>query len=93
MDAIAEVGPGGHYLGCGHTQRNYATAFWKSEVLDYRPFETWSDDGAADTEALAAARVDRLLAQYEQPPMDEATGEALAAYVARRKAEMPDAFG
>jgi trimethylamine--corrinoid protein Co-methyltransferase len=93
MDAMAEVGPGGHYLGCAHTQRHYETAFWKSDVLDYRPFETWADDGGPDTEALAARRVDRLLAQYEQPPLDEAVAEALADYVARRKAEMPDAFG
>ena len=93
MDALHEVGPGGHYLGCAHTQRHYAEAFWKSEVLDYRPFETWADDGAPDTEALASVRVGRLLAQYEQPVLDVATGEALAAYVARRKEEMPDAFG
>jgi trimethylamine--corrinoid protein Co-methyltransferase len=92
MDALAEVGPGGHYLGCAHTQRHYESAFWKSEVLDYRPFETWVDDGSPDTEALAAIRVDRLLARYEQPPMDEATAEELAAFVARRKQEMPDAF-
>jgi trimethylamine--corrinoid protein Co-methyltransferase len=93
MDALAEVGPGGHYLGCGHTQRHYSDAFWKSDVLDYRPYETWYDDGGLDTEALASARVDRLLAQYEQPPMDQATGEALAEYVARRKGESPDALG
>ncbi len=93
MDALAEVGPGGHYLGCGHTQRHYADAFWKSDVLDYRPYETWADNGSPDTEALAADRVEKLLAEYQQPHLDEATGEALAAYVARRKKEMPDAFG
>jgi trimethylamine--corrinoid protein Co-methyltransferase len=93
MDAIAEVGPGGHYLGCGHTQRHYSEAFWKSEVLDYRPYETWVDSGSPDTEALAAARVDRLLAEYVRPSLDPAIAEALSDYVARRKNEMPDAFG
>ncbi len=39
MDAIREVGPGGHYLGCEHTQANFKTAFWKSDLLDYKPFE------------------------------------------------------
>ena len=30
MDAFYEVGPGGHFLGCGHTQRNFETAFYRS---------------------------------------------------------------
>ncbi|MCP3880190.1 MAG: trimethylamine methyltransferase family protein, partial [Sulfitobacter sp.] len=50
LDAIREVGPGGHYLGCAHTQANFKEAFWKSDLLDYKPFETWSDEGARDTQ-------------------------------------------
>jgi trimethylamine--corrinoid protein Co-methyltransferase len=92
MDAIAEVGPGGHYLGCAHTQANFKQAFWKSNLLDYKPFETWEEEGARDTEALAAARVETLLAQYQQPALDPAVDEALRAYIDQKKASMPDAF-
>lgn len=92
MDAIREVGPGGHYLGCAHTQANYKTAFWRSDVLDYKSFETWQDEGARDTEALASARVSKLLSQYQRPQIDPGVEEALLEFVARRKAEMPDAF-
>lgn len=46
MDAIREVGPGGHYLGCAHTQANFKEAFWKTDLLDYKPFETWEEEGA-----------------------------------------------
>ena len=92
MDAIREVGPGGHYLGCAHTQANFKTAFWRTDLLDYKPFETWEDDGARDTQALASERVERLLAQYVQPPMDPGIHEALQDYVARKKAEVPDSF-
>ncbi|OWU85330.1 trimethylamine methyltransferase [Oceanicola sp. 22II-s10i] len=92
MDAMREVGPGGHYLGCAHTQANFKTAFWRTELLDYKPFETWDEEGARDTRSLAAERVEKLLAQYQQPELDPAIAEALAAYVARRKSEMPDAF-
>ncbi|MBY6089822.1 trimethylamine methyltransferase family protein [Maritimibacter alkaliphilus] len=92
MDAIREVGPGGHYLGCGHTQRNFQTAFWRTEVLDYKPFETWDEEGARDSQMLAAARVQKMLDSYQQPGMDPGVAEALSAYIARRKAEMPDAF-
>ena len=92
LDAIREVGPGGHYLGCEHTQNNFKTAFWRSNLLDYKPFETWSEEGARDTEALASARVEQLLRDYQQPHLDPATDEALKDFVARKKASMPDAF-
>ena len=92
MGAIAEVGPGGHYLGCAHTQANFKSAFWRSNVFDYKPFETWDEEGARDTATLAAVKVEQMLAQYTPPPMDEAVSEALHDYVARKKASMPDAF-
>jgi len=92
LDAIREVGPGGHYLGCAHTQANFKNAFWRTDLLDYKPFETWEEDGARDTAALATARVARLLADYQKPAIDPAVDEALADYVARRKSAMPDSF-
>ncbi len=92
MDAIREVGPGGHYLGCAHTQANFKEAFWRTELLDYKPFETWEEEGARDTAALASLRVKRLLGSYSPPPLDEGVRESLDAFVARRKEAMPDAF-
>lgn len=91
MDAIREVGPGGHYLGCAHTQANFKSGFWRSEVLDYKPYETWVDEGSRDTMQLANAKVRKILADYQQPPLDPAIDEALKAYVTKRKEEMPDA--
>ena len=93
MDAIREVGPGGHYLGCAHTQANFKSAFWRTELFDYKPFETWEEEGARDTEALATARVAKLLSDYQQPGMDPGIAEGLRDYVESKKASMPDAFG
>lgn len=92
MDAIREVGPGGHYLGCAHTQANFKDAFWRSDLLDYKPFETWEEEGARDTRQLAASRVEKLLSDYQQPMLDPNIEQALRAYVAERKASMPDSF-
>ena len=92
MDAMREVGPGGHYLGCAHTQANFKDAFWRTQVLDYRPFETWAEAGGLDSAQLANARVRKLLAEYEAPAIDPGVEEALNDYVARRKASEPDAF-
>ena len=92
LDAIREVGPGGHFLGCAHTQANYKTAFWRSELFDYKPFETWQEEGARDTQTLASDRVRKLLADYQAPPLDIARREALSDYIARKKSETPDSF-
>ncbi|MFK7881952.1 trimethylamine methyltransferase family protein [Roseobacter sp.] len=92
MDAIREVGPGGHYLGCEHTQKNFKDAFWKSDLLDYKPYETWEDEGGRDTQTLASLRVEKMLSEYQQPALDPAIQEAISDYIARKKSEMPDSF-
>ena len=92
MDAIREVGPGGHYLGCAHTQANFKTAFWRSDLFDYKPFETWDEEGARDTQVLASVRVQKLVDTYVQPPLDPEIHAALTAYVESKKASMPDSF-
>ncbi len=92
MDAIREVGPGGHYLGCAHTQENFKDAFWRTEVLDYKPFETWEEEGAKDTQALASERVKYLLDNYQEPAMDPDIRKRLIEFVDTKKASMPDAF-
>ncbi|MGA0301983.1 MAG: trimethylamine methyltransferase family protein [Paracoccaceae bacterium] len=92
MGAIREVGPGGHYLGCDHTQTNFKSAFWRTEILDYKPFETWQEEGARDTVTLAAERVEKMINTYQKPAIDLAVEEALTDYVARKKASVPDSF-
>ncbi len=92
MDAIREVGPGVHFLGCAHTQRNFKTAFYRSPITDNNSYEQWKSEGSLDHAQRCNARFKKLLAQYEAPPLDPAIDEALLDYVNRRKDEMPDAF-
>ncbi len=92
MGAIREVGPGGHFLGCEHTQANFKDAFWRTNVLDYKPFEQWEQEGSKDAMQLANARVKQMLNDYQQPPIDPAIDEALIEYIAKKKASMPDSF-
>ena len=92
FEAIKDVGAGGHFLGCDHTQQNFKSAFWRSDILNYKPFETWADEGARDTQALASARVDALMDAYQQPALDPEIEKALRAYVAEKKASIPDSF-
>jgi len=88
LDAIAEVPPGGHHFGTAHTLARYEKAFYSPLVSDRRNFESWQEAGSRDAAARANALWKKLIAEYTKPPIDPATEEALAAYVARRKEEI-----
>ncbi len=90
MDAIREVGPGGHYLGCAHTQANFETAFYRSPVADYESFEQWEQEGSLDAATRANALWKKQLASYREPEIDPAIDEALQAFIAEKKAAVPD---
>ncbi|WP_029059715.1 trimethylamine methyltransferase family protein [Stappia stellulata] len=90
MDALAEVGPGGHFLGAAHTQRNFETAFYRSAIADNNSYEQWSADGGLDASMRANQKWKQTLAAYEAPPLDAAIDEALIGFMARRKEEFPD---
>ena len=87
IEAIRDVGPGGHFFGTAHTLERYETAFYAPMLSDWRNFETWSEDGALDATQRANRLWKELLEVYEQPPMDPAITEELDAFVTRRKAE------
>jgi len=91
MDAIREVGPGAHYLGCAHTQANFETAFFRSTIADNTTFEQWQSEGERDTATRAADRVKKMLGDYEAPALDPAVDEALQDYMLKRKTSFPDA--
>ncbi|MBO6623680.1 MAG: trimethylamine methyltransferase family protein [Roseicyclus sp.] len=87
LDAIREVGHGGHYFGCAHTQARYQTAFYQPFLSDWRNFEAWQLEGSVWTAERAHRIYKRILDEFEAPPMDDAIREELQAFVARRKEE------
>ncbi len=92
MDAIRQVGPGSHYLGCDHTQANFQTAFYRSAIADNNSYEQWLAEGEKRAETRANELARRWLETYEAPPLDPGIDEGLRDFVARRKSSMPDAF-
>ncbi|MEZ5773951.1 MAG: trimethylamine methyltransferase family protein [Hyphomicrobiaceae bacterium] len=92
MDGFREVGPGSHFFGCSHTMANYETAFHEPELSDNQSFEKWQEMGSEDAAIRANRRWKEMLAAYEPPPLDPGIDEALKAFIAKRKEEMPDAW-
>jgi len=89
LDAIREVGPGKHYLGCAHTQANFETAFYRSTIADNNSFEQWQEEGELDATQRANKVYKKMLAEYEAPALDPAIDEALNEYIVKRRDELP----
>src|SRR5215831_10217983 len=90
LDAIREVGPGSHFLGCAHTQANFETAFYRSTIADNNSYEQWEAEGSQDAAQRANKLWKRLLQDYEAPAIDQGMDEALKEFIAKKKASMPD---
>ena len=88
LEAMREVGPGGHFFGCAHTMERYKTAFYEPFVSDWQNSENWTLTGAKDATTRATELWPKILDDFEPPPIDPAVREALEAYMARRKEEL-----
>ncbi|MEM7275795.1 MAG: trimethylamine methyltransferase family protein [Actinomycetota bacterium] len=87
LDAISEVGPGGHFFGAGHTLERYETAFYESALFTRQNYEQWEEAGSKMTDERATEVWQRVLADFEPPPLDDAIAAELDGFVARRTAE------
>lgn len=87
VDAVAEVGPRGHFFGAAHTQERYEDAFYQPFLSDWRNYEAWLNDGGIWTARRAHKIYRHLMDTFEPPPIDPAIKEELRAFVDRRKKE------
>ena len=87
VEAIREVGPGGHFFGAQHTLARYSNAFYAPIVSDWRNNQQWLAAGKPEAWQKANAVWKQALADYQEPAIDEAIRDELNAFVERRKSE------
>jgi len=88
MEAIGEVGPGGHFFGSPHTMERYESAFYAPMLSNWDNHESWLEAGSIDAEQRANQIWKQLLKEYQQPDIDPAIDEALRDYMERRIREI-----
>ncbi len=89
LAAVRDVGPGGHYLGHPHTQANFERAFFIPKLFDNNSVEQWKAEGGKDMNQRALKQARQMLADYQEPALDQAKDEELRDYIARRSREIP----
>jgi trimethylamine--corrinoid protein Co-methyltransferase len=90
FDAHQEVGHGGHFLGCQHTMERFRTCFYRPLLSNSENFDRWTRNGSKDAAARANDIWRKTVAEYEAPPIDDATRQELEEYVIRRRRELGD---
>jgi len=87
VEAIAEVGPAGHFFGTQHTQDRYATEHFQPMVSSWTNFEAWDEGGRIEAHQRAEALARTLVDAHQEPPMAADRRAALDDFVERRVAE------
>jgi trimethylamine--corrinoid protein Co-methyltransferase len=87
IEAIREVGPGGHFFGAAHTLARYETAFYAPMISDWRNNQQWLAAGKPEAWQKANQVYKQALAEYREPQMDPAVRAELDDFVERRKRE------
>jgi len=69
LDAIAAVGPGGHYLAQRHTL-NHMRELFMPQFLDRRPYSKWEETGE-DARNWAVNKARKILKEHQPDPLEE----------------------
>ncbi|MEM7209247.1 MAG: trimethylamine methyltransferase family protein [Pseudomonadota bacterium] len=84
LSDIAEIGPGGHFLGTDHTRENPLQV---NPLQNNDSFEQWYDEGARNADEVGREEAKRMLSAYVKPPMPDGQAGALAEFVAKKRVE------
>ena len=97
IDAIAEVGPGGHFMTNEHTYRYMRDVQWRPTILNRYGREKWEAEGSQDLAERARRKALALLATHQVPPLEPAFAarveELVAGFVAGTGGVTDDAAG
>ncbi len=84
VEAIAEVGPAGHFFGSPHTQERYASEHFQPMVSAWSNYETWQEKGGLETHQRAERLAQEIIDAHEEPPMREERRNELDEFLERR---------
>ena len=89
LQAITDIGPGGHFLGHPHTLKKFQEAYFMPKLFDNNTIEQWQAEGSHEINARAISYAKELLDDYEKPKLEESKNEELLEYIQKREREIP----
>ncbi len=77
LDAIADVGPAGDFLGHDHTLEHLRPTMWAPYVTDRDGYAVWEADGAKDYATRAHEYAQQLVESHQPQGIDDAIDATL----------------
>ena len=87
LEALAEIGPGGHFFGAQHTMNRYQTEFYQPFLHDWSNFGSWTEQGAKDTDHRALEVWKNILHEDNEIGVSGNSTENLNSYIDKRTSE------
>jgi trimethylamine--corrinoid protein Co-methyltransferase len=91
LDLIDEVGPEGEFITAEETAARCRQEIWQPSLMDRQPWEEWEAAGAQTMRARIKARLGKILANHEPPPLPQGAAERIAAILAAAEARASEA--
>jgi trimethylamine--corrinoid protein Co-methyltransferase len=85
-DVVANVGAGGNFLMENQTLKRCRSEFWQPPLCDRSGLEAWMQGGRETALDRANQRWKKLVAEHEDPPLDETTARQLQTFVEEHSA-------
>ena len=79
LDLIDEIGPGGQFMSDPETARRCRAEIWNPTLMDRQPWDNWQAAGAKTMNDRIRAKVRKILATHQPPPLPEGAAEKIAA--------------
>ena len=90
LDAIRNVGPGGHFLGEKHTLDHFRSEHWRPGLFNRENLPNWIQAGQQTLDTRLIDRTREILARHEPCPMSDTAREALSRIWDETKARKGD---
>lgn len=87
IDAIEEVGPGGHFLAHSHTLRNFRKELWQPDLSDRQTWSKWVEGGKKRMEDRTREKTQLILKTHTPAPLSSQAEEKIQEVINRLKTD------
>jgi trimethylamine--corrinoid protein Co-methyltransferase len=79
LDLIDRIGPGGEFMSAVETAKRCRAEIWNPTLMDRQPYETWQAAGAQTMNDRIRAKLQRILATHQPPPLPAGAADKIEA--------------
>jgi trimethylamine--corrinoid protein Co-methyltransferase len=79
LDLIDRIGPGGEFISTPETAKRCRAEIWNPALMDRQPYETWQAAGAQTMNDRIRARLQKILATHQPPPLPAGAADQIKA--------------